>query len=105
MNLVSFSIRTKGSYNFARRLRTVFTRFGFSESPIRHALYTIIDTLQRYNGAPTFFIPAVVLGRHPALIPHIITDGVEISIHSYFPNDNLHFSKHNHFTHTTQPIP
>ena len=39
MNLVAFSIRTKGSYNFARRLRTVFTRFGFSESSIRHAFY------------------------------------------------------------------
>jgi hypothetical protein len=84
MNLVSFSIRTKGTYNFARRLRTVFTRFGFTESPIRHALYTIIDTLQRYNGAPTFFIPAVVLGRHPQLISELALDGAE----SCWPDGN-----------------
>ena len=71
MNLVAFSIRTKGAHNFTRRLRTVFTRFGFSETPIRNALYTIIQTLQRYNGAPTFFIPAVVLDRHPRLIAEI----------------------------------
>jgi hypothetical protein len=46
MNLVWFSIRTKGAHNFTRQLGTVFTRFGFSEAPIRHALYTIIDSLQ-----------------------------------------------------------
>ncbi len=82
MNLVSYSIRTKGAHNFTRRLRTVFTRFGFSEAPIRHALHTIIDSLQHYNGAPTFFIPAVVLGRHPALIAEIARDGAEIGIRS-----------------------
>ncbi len=104
MNLVSFSIRTKGSYNFARRLRTVFTRFGFSESPIRHALYTIIDTLQRYNGAPTFFIPAVVLGRHPALITDIVADGAEIGIHGYVHNDYRILSKDKQFIQTKQAI-
>ncbi len=31
MNLVSFSIRTKGLHNFARRLWSVFIRFGISE--------------------------------------------------------------------------
>src|SRR5581483_5413506 len=31
MNLVSFSLRTKGMGNFARRLWTVFTRFGITE--------------------------------------------------------------------------
>ena len=104
MNLVSFSIRTKGSYNFARRLRTVFTRFGFSELPIRHALYTIIDTLQRYNGAPTFFIPAVVLGRHPALITDIVADGAEIGIHGYVHNDYRILSKDKQFIQTKQAI-
>jgi hypothetical protein len=37
MNLISFSIKTKGAHNFARRLATVFTRFGFSETPTRQA--------------------------------------------------------------------
>jgi hypothetical protein len=46
MNLVAFSIRTKGVYNFTRRLRTVFTRFGISETPIRRGLYTIIESLE-----------------------------------------------------------
>ncbi len=104
MNLVSFSIRTKGSYNFARRLRTVFTRFGFSESPIRHALYTIIDTLQRYNGAPTFFIPAVVLGRHPKLISEIALDGAEIGIHGYVHNDYRTLSESEQYKQTEKAV-
>ena len=49
MNLVAFSIKTKGLQNFARRLRTVFTRFGFSEKKTRKALYTIIQSLQAYH--------------------------------------------------------
>ena len=104
MNLVSFSIRTKGSYNFARRLRTVFTRFGFSESSIRHALYAIIDTLQRYNGAPTFFIPAVVLSRHPKLIAEIALDGAEIGVHGYVHNDYRTLSKDEQYKQTKQAI-
>ena len=104
MNLVSFSIRTKGSYNFARRLRTVFTRFGFSESPIRHALYTIIDTLQQYNGAPTFFIPAVVLDRHPKLIAEIALDGAEIGIHGYVHNDYRTLSESEQYKQTEKAV-
>ena len=77
MNLVSFSIRTKGTHNFVRRLCTVFTRFGFSETPTRRALTTIVDSVQRYTGAPTFFIPAVVLQRHPRLIAEIARKGAE----------------------------
>jgi hypothetical protein len=87
MNLVSFSIRTKGTHNFTRRVGTVFTRFGISESPIRRALYTIIETLRKYDGAPTFFIPAVVLGRHPALISEIPNNCAEIGVHGYVHND------------------
>jgi peptidoglycan/xylan/chitin deacetylase (PgdA/CDA1 family) len=104
MNLVAFSIRTKGAHNFTRRLGTVFTRFGFSESPIRHALYTIIDTLQRYSGAPTFFIPAVVLDRHPTLIAEIARDGAEIGIHGYVHNDYRTLSKDQQFKQTKQAI-
>ena len=104
MNLVAFSIRTKGAHNFTRRLGTVFTRFGFSESPIRHALHTIIDTLQEYNGAPTFFIPAVVLGRHPALIAEIARDGAEIGIHGYVHNDYRTLSIGEQYRQTRQAI-
>src|SRR5215469_17320823 len=104
MNLVSFSIRTKGSYNFARRLRTVFTRFGFIESPIRHALYTIMDTLQQYNGAPTFFIPAVVLDRHPKLISEIALDGAEIGIHGYVHNDYRLLSESEQYKQTEKAV-
>lgn len=104
MNLVSFSLRTKGSHNFARRVRTVFTRFGFSESPIRHALYTILDTLQRYNGAPTFFIPAVVLDRHAKLISEIALDGAEIGIHGYVHNDYRTLSTDEQYKQTKQAI-
>jgi len=104
MNLVAFSIRTKGAHNFTRRLGTVFTRFGISETPIRHALHSIIDSLRLYNGAPTFFIPAVVLDRHPALISEIVRDGVEIGVHGYVHNDYRTLSKGEQYKQTENAI-
>lgn len=86
-NLVAFSIKTKGLHNFTRRLWTVFTRFGISEKRARRALHTVIDILHKYDGAPTFFIPAVVLNRHPGLIAEIANCGAEIGIHGYVHND------------------
>jgi len=63
MNLISFSIKTKGIPKFVRRLATAFTRFGFTEMSTRRALQTVVDVLQEYQASPTFFIPAVVLGK------------------------------------------
>src|SRR5260370_36232156 len=104
MNLVYFSIKTKGVHNFVRRLGTVFTRFGFSETPTRQALYTIINSLQNYGAAPTFFIPAVVLRRHPELIAEIARSGVEIGIHGYVHNDYRFLSKSEQHDQTRQAI-
>lgn len=104
MNLVAFSIRTKGAHNFTRRIWTVFTRFGISEVPIRRALYTIIESLQKYNGAPTFFIPAVILGRHQALISEIALDGAEIGVHGYVHNDYRTLSTTEQYLQTKQAI-
>jgi peptidoglycan/xylan/chitin deacetylase (PgdA/CDA1 family) len=104
MNLVAFSIRTKGVYNFTRRLRTVFTRFGISEVPIHRALYMIIESLRKYGGAPTFFIPAVVLARHSKLISKIAIDGAEIGIHGYVHNDYRTLNKDAQFEQTKQAI-
>src|SRR5579871_6133059 len=87
MNLITFSVRTKGLHNFLRRVRTVFTRFGFSEKRSRRALYTLTKSLQAFNAGPTFFIPAVVLNRHPRLIAEIARGGAEIGIHGYVHND------------------
>lgn len=87
MNLVFFSIKTKGLHNFTRRLTSVFSRFGFTELRTRRALYTVIASLEPYQAVPTFFIPAVVLGRHPALLAEIAGDRVEIGIHGYVHND------------------
>jgi len=87
MNLISFSIKTKGMHNFARRLWTVFTRFGITERQTRRALRAIIDSLRAYNAAPTFFIPAVVLNRQPALIAEISGLGAEVGVHGYVHND------------------
>ena len=87
MNLVSFSLKTKGAHNFARRLYTVFTRFSFSDRATRRALLALLQALQPYNSAPTFFIPAVVLNRHPRLIAEIAQGGAEIGIHGYVHND------------------
>ena len=104
MNLVAFSIKTKGIHNFARRLWTVFTRFGFSEAQTRQALHTIIAGLQRYEAVPTFFIPAVVLGRHPALIAELARDGTEIGIHGYVHNDYRLLSKSQQYEQTKRAI-
>jgi hypothetical protein len=104
MNLVSFSIRTKAMSNFARRLRTVFTRFGFSDAPTRRALDIVIDSLQRSNAVPTFFIPAVVLRRHPAFIAEVARYGTEIGIHGYVHNDYHYLSKDEQYKQTKQAI-
>jgi hypothetical protein len=104
MNLVSFSIKTKGVHNFARRLWTVFTRFGLSEARMRRALYAVIDTLRKYNAAPTFFIPAIVLNRHVALIREITNDGAEIGIHGFVHNDYRSLNEVKQYKQTEQAI-
>ena len=104
MNLVSFSIKTKGVPNFTRRLWTVFTRFGFSEKRTRKALYSIINLLRFYNSAPTFFIPAVVLHRHSGLIAEIASQGVEIGIHGYVHNDFRTLSVYEQYKQTERAI-
>ena len=87
MNLVAYSLRTKGPFAFSRRLGTVFTRFGFSEERTRRSLQSMLDALRPYQAAPTFFIPARVLERSPKLIRTIEQDGAEIGIHGYVHND------------------
>ncbi len=104
MNLVSFSIKTKGVHNFVRRLGTVFTRFGFSETRIRRSLHTLIDCLEQHHTAPTFFIPAVVLRRHPTLLSEIANCGAEIGIHGYVHNDYRTLSKPEQYRQTQQAI-
>ena len=104
MNLVSFSIKTKGAHNFARRLITVFSRFGFSETRTQRALHTVIEILQQYDGVPTFFIPAVVLRRHPRLIAEIAHCGAEIGVHGYVHNDYRFLNKFEQYEQTKEAI-
>jgi len=104
MNLVSFSLKTKGPHNFARRLWTVFTRFGITEARTRRALYAVIDLLRKSDGAPTFFIPAVVLGRHPQLITEVVNRGAEVGIHGYVHNDYRSLSESEQYAQTKQAI-
>lgn len=102
MNLVAFSIRTKGAGNFARRLWTVFARFGFSEAQTRRALLEIVNILRQYDAAPTFFIPAVVLVRHLSLLAEIADSGAEIGVHGYVHNDYRLLSKNAQFEQTKE---
>src|SRR5579885_213816 len=104
MNLISFSIKTKGVHNFARRLWTVFTRFGITERQTRKALHAIIDSLRAYNAAPTFFIPAVVLNRQPALIAEISRLGAEVGVHGYVHNDYRTLSAVEQYRQTARAI-
>ncbi len=87
MNLVAFSVKTKGVRTFSRRLWTVFSRFGFAEERSRRCLDSIIRALDAHGSAPTFFIPAVVLARHPALMAEVAQRGCELGIHGYVHND------------------
>jgi peptidoglycan/xylan/chitin deacetylase (PgdA/CDA1 family) len=104
MNLVSFSLKTKGVHNFIRRLHTVFTRFGFSERVSRKALFALLQTLRPYGSFPTFFIPAVVLERHPNLLGELALDGAEIGIHGCVHNDYRTLSAEQQYTQTQQAI-
>lgn len=104
MNLVSFSLKTKGAHNFLRRLWTVFARFGFSERPNSRALHALLKTLQPYHTGPTFFIPAVVLNRHQKLISEIARQGAEIGIHGYVHNDYRTLSGEQQYRQTQQAI-
>lgn len=87
MNLVVYSMKTKGVDACMRRLWTVFTRFGLSEGRTRRSLQSMMDALQPYRIAPTFFIPATVLARSPSLIRRLARVGAEIGIHGYVHND------------------
>jgi peptidoglycan/xylan/chitin deacetylase (PgdA/CDA1 family) len=104
MNLVAFSIRTKGAHNFARRLWTVFARFGFSDARSRRTLLAILATVRKYGGNPTFFIPAVVLRRHPELINEIALCGAEIGSHGYIHNDYRALSGASQYHQTQQAL-
>jgi peptidoglycan/xylan/chitin deacetylase (PgdA/CDA1 family) len=104
MNLISFSIKTKGIPNFVRRLATAFTRFGFTEMLTRRALQTVVDVLQEYQASPTFFIPAVVLGRHPALLTEIAGCGAEIGVHGYVHIDYRTLSAREQYIQTKKAI-
>ena len=104
MNLVSFSIKTKGIHNFVRRLTTVFARFGLRERRTRQALYTMIETLAPYGARPTFFIPAVVLDRHPRLLAEIAAARAEIGMHGYVHNDYRTLSHAEQHKQTEQAI-
>ncbi|HEX8036865.1 MAG TPA: polysaccharide deacetylase family protein [Ktedonobacterales bacterium] len=104
MNLVSYSMKTKGARNFTRRLWTVFTRFGISEARTRTSLLAAIRALQAYGATPTFFIPAVVLRRHRKLLAEIARDGAEIGIHGHVHNDYRSLSAHEQRQQTQQAI-
>ncbi len=104
MNFVFFSLRTKGTHNFVRRLTTVFSRFGFSERPTRRALFTVTSSLEPYHATPTFFIPAVVLDRHPGLLADVAAHGAEIGIHGYVHNDYRTLSHGEQYKQTEKAI-
>lgn len=104
MNLISFSIKTKGIRNFLRRLWTVFSRFGFSETRARRSLDAIVEVMKDYQAAPSFYIPAAILRRHPTLIQAMAGNDVEISIHGYYHNDYHSLSEKDQYSQTQQAI-
>jgi peptidoglycan/xylan/chitin deacetylase (PgdA/CDA1 family) len=103
-DLVAFSIKTKGTRNFGRRVWTAFTRFGVSEGRARRGLHAIVDSVQRYGAAPTFFIPAVVLQRHPKLIAEVAGRGAEVGLHGDIHIDYRLLSQDQQYEHTERAI-
>lgn len=104
MRLVGYSIKTKGVSNFARRLWTVFARFGFGEARTRRALYTMLGALREVGAAPSFFIPAVVLRRHPRLLTDLAAAGAEVGVHGYVHNDYRTLSTEEQRAQTAQAV-
>jgi peptidoglycan/xylan/chitin deacetylase (PgdA/CDA1 family) len=78
---------------FIRRLSTVFTRFGISDAKTHRSLALIMSLLRRYEAAPTFFIPAIVLRRHVGLLREMADNGCEVGIHGYVHNDYRFLSR------------
>jgi peptidoglycan/xylan/chitin deacetylase (PgdA/CDA1 family) len=71
---------------------------------VRKSLHALIDSLRQYSAAPTFFIPAVVLRRHPQLIKGIANGGAEIGIHGYVHNDYRSLNKDEQYQQTQQAM-
>lgn len=104
MNLVAYSMKTKGADAFARRLWTVFTRFGVSEGRTRRSLQSMVDALRPYRSTPTFFIPATVLARSPSLIRRLERVGAEVGIHGYVHNDYRALPKEQQVSQTREAV-
>src|SRR5689334_8902715 len=104
MNLIGFSMRTKGGYNFLRRIWTVFTRFSLSDARTRRSLYSMMAAMQSYRVVPTFFVPAVVLRRHASLIAEVAQGGAEIGVHGYVHNDYRLLSTSAQYSQTCRAI-
>jgi hypothetical protein len=71
---------------------------------VRTSLHALVDSLRQYSAAPTFFIPAVVLRRHPQLIKWIASSGAEIGIHGYVHNDYRSLNKDEQYQQTKRAM-
>jgi len=103
-NLFIFSIKTKGLRNFLRRVHTIFTRFGFSERRGANGLHAIVDALEPYGAGPTFYVPGVVLQRHPQLMAGIAARGAEIGLHGDVHVDYRLLDRAGQYEHTERAI-
>jgi len=103
-NLVVFSIKTKGLRNFARRVWTIFARFGFSERRGANGLHAIVDALEPYDVGPTFYVPAVVLERHPQLMAAVAARGAEMGLHGDVHVDYRLLDRTGQYEHTERAI-
>lgn len=104
MNLVLYSMKTKGGAAFGRRLWTVFTRFGLTEGRTRRSFQAMIEALRPYKSAPTFFVPATVLERSPSLIRRVQRTGAEVGIHGYVHNDYRELPKDEQVTQISEAM-
>lgn len=104
LNLVLFSIKTKGLRNFARRVWTIFARFGFSERRGANGLHAIVDALEAYDVGPTFYVPAVVLERHPQLMAAVTARGAEMGLHGDVHVDYRLLDRARQYEHTERAI-
>jgi hypothetical protein len=66
-----------------QRGRNILTRYGLTGSKAENRIEQCIKVLASMKCSPTFFVPGMVVERHPGFIKYIRKLGAEIAVHGY----------------------
>ncbi|HLH22470.1 MAG TPA: polysaccharide deacetylase family protein [Chloroflexota bacterium] len=85
---LSRSLRSKGGEAFARRVRLITHRFGWSPAPLVRAMALYADVLREQQAAATWTVTANAARRHPAVLAPYRESLVELGIHGWRHTDH-----------------